>query len=404
MKRIFDMTGTTGACFLGAALALTIHAPAHSAHSRGVSILYSFQNNGKDGVNPAAALVPDGQGNYYGTTKKGGAEDSGTIFELSPSGGSSWKESIVYSFSSTSCNEPLGSVLLDGSGDIYATTNQGGLHNNGCVVELKPDGNLHLVYEFQGGSDGANPIGAMVADKKGNLYGTAEFAGAGCGFSSCGVVFEVVPTARTETSVYTFKGGSDGGNPATGLIEDSAGDLFGTTSGYGTAGYGTVFELTPGQGSYSFSELHEFLGGSSDGTNPAGALIMDSKGNLYGTTPAGGAHNAGTVYELNQSHGTWSEKLLLSFNGDLGGSGPSGGVVMGDKGALYGTTTAAGRMNNGVAFRLMNGRETVSHVFNGTTDPAAPFSNLISDGAGNLYGASVNGGASGQGTVFDLPD
>ena len=270
---------------------------------------------------------------------------------------------------------------------------------------------LTLLYSFGGGSDGASPVGGLVMDGSGNLYGTAQSGG----LSKYGTAFELEPTGNgsyTESVLYSFTGGSDGGNPVGGMIRDSSGNLYGTTRSGGGSNVGTVFELVPnGSGGYTESVLHAFTG-SSDGADPVGRLLMDSGGNLYGTTEFGGSNNTGTVFKLAPSGGGYTESILYSFAGGSDGANPVTGLTMGNTGNLYGTTAyggSSGSINSyGSVFELAsNGSggytESVLYRFTGGSDGANPFGGLIMDGAGNLYGTTEYGGGSqNDGDVFKL--
>jgi uncharacterized repeat protein (TIGR03803 family) len=241
-----------------------------------LNVLYSF-TNGADGGGPDASLIFDSSGNLYGTTGAGGASGVGTVFELSPEPaggcatgiytGNGWCETVLYSFTgSADGSQPLASLIFDGSGNLYSTTLGGGASGYGTVFELSPEpatgcpagsytGNgwcENALYSFTGGADGAHPVAGLVRETTGNLYGTTEFGGAQPGYAGYGVVFEVTPRG-VETVLHTFTGAypGDGGYPLGGLVQDPKGDLYGTTSAGGydgncsTCGYGTVFKVSP---------------------------------------------------------------------------------------------------------------------------------------------------------------
>jgi uncharacterized repeat protein (TIGR03803 family) len=272
---------------------------------------------------------------------------------------------------------------------------------------------LGLLYSFSDASDGASPVGGLIMDGSGNLYGTALSGGP----SKHGTVFVLEPTGSgsyTESILYTFTGGSDGGAPVGGMIRDSSGNLYGTTSSGGGSNVGTVFELVPnGSGGYTESILHDFTG-SSDGANPVGRLLMDSGGNLYGTTEFGGSNNTGTVFKLSPSAGGYTESILYSFAGGSDAANPVAGLAIDGTGNLYGTTAYGGSGGGisspsyGTVFELAsNGTggytESVLYRFTGGSDGANPFGALIMDSAGNLYGTTQYGGGSqNEGAVFKL--
>jgi uncharacterized repeat protein (TIGR03803 family) len=302
--------------------------------------------HGQDGQRPTASLIFDAQGNLYGTTYLGGVDGLGTVFELSPSG-SGWKEKVLHSFrgSGGDANAPLNALVFDPNGNLYGDTEYGGANGKGAVFELKPSGGKwkeSVIYSFTGGDDGTAGDANLVFDSAGNLYGTA---GAGGKFNQ-GVVFELTPTAQgwTETVLYAFTGGTDGGVPAGGVIFDSVGNLYGTTqlgglaSCEGGSGCGTVFELTPANGNWSFNVLHTFSG--PDGVSPYASMIFDTAGNLYGTTQTG-SDNYGVVFKLSPSGNGWTETVLHGFEGK-DGMYPYGGVILGPQGVVYGGAAYGG--------------------------------------------------------------
>ncbi|MGB9265711.1 MAG: choice-of-anchor tandem repeat GloVer-containing protein [Terriglobales bacterium] len=273
-----------------------------------------------------------------------------------------------------------------------------------------------VVHNFTGGGDGANPVNGFVADSEGNLYGTASSGGP----SNNGVVFKI-NSAGAETVLHTFAGGTkDGSGPQGFLIVDSAGNFYGTTSGGGAYGSGTVFKLRvdgntktgrrgrPGRhNSNSETVLYSF-GGPSDGANPLAGLAFDAAGNLYGTTSVGGSSGNGTVFELAppvQGSGTWTENVLYSFGTGTDGANPVGGVTLDASGNLYGTTSAGGASGLGTVFQLTPGTpwiENKLHDFQNADDGAVPYAGLIADSSGNFYGAATEGGGNGGGTIFEL--
>ncbi len=269
------------------------------------TVLHKFTGP-PDGYFSEALLVEDAEGNLYGTTQEGGAYGSGTVFKIDASG----KETILYSFSGgmTGCN-PYPGVILDSAGNLYGVTSDGGVPgscNNGLgvVFRLDTSGNETILHLF-GGGDGANPSSVLLFDSEGNLYGTTENGGVGCG-TGCGVVFELSPApggSWSETVLYDFcslPNCADGEEPLTGpLVRDASGNLYGTTYFGGGSDDGIVFKLDT---SGNETVLHSFTGGA-DGANPWAGLVMDSSGNLYGTTQQGGAtclppYTCGVVFKI----------------------------------------------------------------------------------------------------------
>jgi len=379
-------------------------------------VLYSFMNNSTDAAWPYGRLIRDAVGNLYGSAN-GGAYGNGAVFELSPNGNGGWTEQVLYSFcAQNNCTDgygPQGGLTLDALGNLYGTAN-GGTKGDGVVFELSPGQGggwtEQVLYNFGGPPDGNGFNGDLVRDATGNLYGTTN----GGGTYGKGTVFELTPQG-TETVLYSFCAQNncrDGSQPMARLIFSAAGKLYGTTSGGGTHGGGTVFELTP-QGTetvlYSFCEQTNCL----DGENPwTAGVILDAAGNLYGTTYYGGTYGGGTVFELSPS-GT--EKVLHNFNNNgTDGYGPSYGVILDAGGNLYGTTVPGGTESGcgtggcGMVFELSPGQggswtEQVLHNFNNNgTDGYTPSSALIFGGAGNVYGTTFYGGTYNKGTVFEI--
>jgi uncharacterized repeat protein (TIGR03803 family) len=347
-------------------------------------ILYQFpviQLLGQcQGGSGPTGLVPDSNGNLYGTTESGGSGvaflgggQDGIAYKLSPSATLPWTITTIYNFGSSYTDGilPLDKLIIDKAGNLYGTTTQGGTGlqcGNGCgtVFELspQPDGTWteKQLYLFTGGSDGGLPQAGLVLDDLGNLYGTTLSGGnIKCSNNGCGVVFKLTPNAngtRTESVIHSFNGSADGADPLSGLIFDSAGNLYGTASAGGTLNGGTVFELTPnGLGAWTESTLYNFQGGSNDGANPDSYLSFDSAGNLYGTTVSGGVLNCeyyfeygcGALFKLTPgSGGEWSESIVHFFGGSISdGVQPLSGVLIDSSGNLFGATTGGPGNNSG---------------------------------------------------------
>lgn len=294
---------------------------------------------------------------------------------------------------------PNGALLAD-RGALYGVTYSGGTYGNGSVFKLA-GGNTDTIHNFKGGADdGAFPDGALIADKKGDLFGTTPCGG--IGYSNCGqgTVYELIPSGSgyTERILYKFKGGKQGAEPTGGLVADHSGALFGTTSAYN----GTVFKLTPNGSGYTFRVLHRNNGGS-DGAGPS-ALIISADGSLYGANGGGGLScGCGTVFRLTPSGSVYVFSVLYRFKGGKDGSDP-GGVIAGKAGSLYGTA-AGGSLGNGIVFELQpSGRGFTTHVlynFRGGADGQGP-TGVVFGSQGALYGATASGGTGGAGTVFAL--
>jgi uncharacterized repeat protein (TIGR03803 family) len=314
--------------------------------------LFCGLQNCADGSDPYSAMVRDGAGNLYGTTYSGGSHDSaGTVFRLT-SGGT---YTVLHNFcSATACSDgysPVGDLIRDGSGNLYGTTYIGGAHNGGVVFKLAPDGTetvLHSFCSLTNCADGNELYGGVTLDSSGNLYGETFIGGA----DNAGVIFKLAPDG-TETVLHNFcslANCADGGFPQDSMILDrSTGDLYGTTEFGGSGGLvcdaasscGVVFEISPNGAE---TVLHSF--DNADGGNPLGSLFKDRAGNIYGTTFSGGKNNYGVVFKLSPD-GT--ETVLHFFAPESDGRYPRGGVI-GDNGSLYGTTLGGGA--GGIVFRV----------------------------------------------------
>jgi uncharacterized repeat protein (TIGR03803 family) len=249
------------------------------------------------------------------------------------------------------------------------------------------------------------PLGGVISDAAGNLYGTTSRGALGSG-----TVFTLIPGAGGTWKLkvlHTFIG-TTGGVPSAGLIFDTAGNLYGTTAEGGTHGYGSVFELVPGaNGKWAYKGIHSFNANGHDGITPLAALTLDGAGTLYGTTYAGGSHSDGVVFQLTPgSNGKWSEKILHTFNASNGhdGAAPDAPVVIDSSGNIFGTTVGGGKDRfYGVVFELSlntqgHWQEKILHAFTDGNDGGEPNAGLTFDAAGNLYGTGASG--AGQGVAF----
>jgi uncharacterized repeat protein (TIGR03803 family) len=378
-------------------LALVVVCAAQPAFASTETLLYSFGAYTADAIGPGASLVMDTAGNLYGTTYGGGAYDYGAVFKLTPSG----TETVLYSFGSQTGdgNHPEAGLIMDKKGNFYGTAYEGGADGWGTVFKLTPAGKETVLYSFKGDPDGGKPMAGLIMDKSKNLYGTTTTGGA----YGNGTVFKVTPSGN-ETLLYTFGSIPDGNTPWGGVIMDTAGSLYGTTFYGGTYDDGTVFTLSP---SGTETVLHSFNGSPGDGAYPLSSLIMDKKGNTYGTTEQGGTDGYGTVFELTAAG---AESVLYNFGsqpGDGSNTYPYAGLITDKKGNLYGTTLFGGTDNDGIVFEVSKKgsawKETILHTFTGEPgDGQRPFAGLIMDKAGNLYGATYYGGAYNNGTVFEV--
>lgn len=392
---------------LAAGIALVPLLAGRTAQAQSFSVIWNFGPGG-GGESPAAGLIADPAGNFYGTASAGGAYGHGAVYELYATGG----ETALYSFKNGPDGaSPYGAGLIrDMTGNLYGAAPGGGNFTGVCssagcgvVFKVSPLGKETVLYTFTGGSDGWNPTSALIRDAAGNLYGSAAAGGSysgPCATSGCGVIFKL-SKAGQETVLYSFTGGSDGAFPAGSLIRDGAGNLYGTASGGGTHGYGVVFKL---DSAGNETVLYPFTGGS-DGAYPFTGLIQDVAGNVYGTTPYGGnfacSLGCGVIFKLDSAG---NETVLYSFAGGTDGSYPGGGVLRNPSGGLYGTTTGGGDCGGagcGTVFMLSaTGKKTALHNFTGT-DGLSPHGNLFVY-KGYLYGTTYEGGPDLVGVIYKL--
>jgi len=343
---------------LSVAAILAIGLLAGSARAASHQVLHSFNFGGMDPAFPLAGVISDSNGNLYGATNSGGAENVGAVFELSPNGSGGWTEKVLYSFKNNGLdgNYPYGRLVLDGGGNLYGTTYEGGIHcapfGCGTAFELSPNGsggyNETVLHSFGGTNDGDLPYSGMTFDSSGNLYGTTYYGGIHGG----GTVFELSPRQGggwTETILHSFNPDGDAAFPAGPLTFDHSGNFYGTTSSGGIYFGGTVFEFSPREGGgWTEALLHNF-GNGNDGYFPfLSGVTFDASGNLYGTTAGGGIHctsngGCGTVYELSPNgSGGWDETVLHSFGNTGDGTFPESGVIFDSAGNMYGTTYSGG--------------------------------------------------------------
>jgi len=434
---------------IAATLLLAVSALAQDSET----VLYTF-TGGRDGAIGGGNIVADSAGNLYGTTFDGGNKSTkcgvyagvpgcGVVFKLIPTKDGSWKETVLYTFTGGADGAlPIGGVILDSTGNLYGTTYAGGDkkpevchaigYAAGCGVVYKLTPTAHgpweetVLHTFTGGADGSAPAAQLIFDSSGNLYGTASYGGNDSCTPpyGCGVVFKLTPSAGgpwTESVLYAFNDGTDGGRPFGGVTFDSQGNLYGVTYTGGNDsceppyGCGVVFRLVPtSSGPWTEAVLHTFTGGT-DGANPDQNVIFDSSGNVYGTTQFGGDKEradcqqgyepgCGVVFELAQ--GTWEETVLYTFTGGRDGEFDHTSVIFDSSGNLYGMTSNGGdfklpcqnsTFGCGVVFKLTpTGQgpwtESVLYAFTGGTDGSVPESNLLLDSAGNIFGLTQGGG------------
>jgi uncharacterized repeat protein (TIGR03803 family) len=382
-----------------------------SAAVRVSTIGAGMQTVQTDGRNPQAALIGDSTGVLYGTTYYGGdprcGHGCGTVYKLTPSG-SRYRESIIYAFHATPDGfNPAAGLIADSTGSFYGTTVNGGTHDWGTVFKLTPTAHGYaetVLYSFQGDPNGVAPFASLLEDSSGALYGTTFDYGP----VIFGTIFKLTPhDGSYRYSILHSFTGSDGAYPHASLIADANGALFGTAAGGGPGpGAGTVFKLTPNGSGYDFTLLYTFTGGL-DGAAPEAAVLADSSGALYGTTRFGGGAGKGTVFKLTPSGTGYTESVLHSFEGGADGHHPVAALIGDGSGALYGTTEGVQNAQRfGTAFKLTpraGGFDySVLHIFEGGEDGGIVDASLIEDGMGRLYGTTFAGGTVGLGTVYRL--
>jgi uncharacterized repeat protein (TIGR03803 family) len=347
-------------------------APAPAQTPREI-VLHTFGINPKGGRTPYSGVTRDAAANLYGTTVGGGAYNAGVVFKLDPAG----YETVLYHFKNgTDGAYPYAGLILDSAGNLYGTTYTGGTAHKGVVYRVDPAGQETVLYSFQGGADGAYPRAGVVMDATGNLYGTTPFDDTMTG----GGVYKLDPAGHL-TVLYSFAPGAGPGPWSTEvLILDSAGNLYGTTPSGGPANNGMVYKLDP---SGQLTVLYSFTG-AADGGRPVAGVTLDTAGNIFGTTVLGGASDGGVAFKLNA---VGQETVLLSFGNE---GPPDTGLVRDPVGNLFGATgpPGYGYIGDGVAYKLdPAGNETVLHEFTSAADGGTP-SGVILDSAGNVYGTA----------------
>ena len=354
-----------------------------------VSSLHYF--TGGDGGNPVAGLIPGPGGNFYGTTS--GIDTPagyGTVFAVTPAG----ILTTLYSFTGgTDGGNPNGNLILGSDGNFYGTTSGENTTGYGTIFQITPAGVLTTLYTFTGGTDGGNPDAGLIEGPAGNFYGTTS----GDNTTGYGTIFEITP-AGALTTLYTFTGGTDGGNPEGNLVPGPNGNFYGTTSGnYTPTGYGTIFEITPAG---ALTTLYSFTGGT-DGGNLQASLTLGVNGNFYGTSGGENTSGYGTVFEVTPA-GVLT--TLYSFTGGIDGDAPDASLILGSNGNFYGTTSGDISGNYGTVFALTPaGVLSTLYGFSGLSDGGEPEGSLIQAGDGSFYGTTfTTDGGGGYGTVFQL--
>jgi uncharacterized repeat protein (TIGR03803 family) len=373
-----------------------------------LTTLVEFTGNGvsNKGASPETGLVQGSDGNFYGTTRDGGANDFGTVFKVTALGVLTTLVEFTGNGASNIGAHPSASLAQAGNGDFYGTTREGGANNHGTAFKMTPAGILTTVVEFTGDgatNKGTHPAARLERDGGGNFYGTTSGGGA----NDFGTVFKMTP-AGLLTTLADFTGNgldSQGAVPAAGLTQHSDGNFYGTTRYGGAGARGTVFKVTPAG---VLTTLVEFTGNgaTNKGAYPQAALLLGADGNFYGTTNQGGAGGNGTIFRITPSGNLTT---LVEFSGDgpaNKGAAPLAGLLQGSDGDLYGTTTGGGSLGAGTVFKVTPAgvlTTLVEFTGNGASNKGAiPFSRLVQVSGGNFYGTTSDGGSFGHGTIFKM--
>jgi uncharacterized repeat protein (TIGR03803 family) len=316
------------------------------------AVLHRFSGDDPDQGGPFGSVILDAAGNLYGTTS-GSPLFAGTVFTVEKGG----RQTVLYSFKGgADGGTPEAGLIQDAAGNLYGTTVLGGAFGQGVVFKLDTVGIETVLHSFKGAGDGTNTLAPLLRGAAGDLYGTASGGGSfqgPCAGSGCGTVFKLAPNGKLKV-LHSFTGGTDGASPLA-LIRDAAGNLFGTASGGGdpdctvggVRGCGVVFKVDAND---KLTVLHTFTGGA-DGGSPNTGLVQDTAGNLFGTATAGGAFGKGVVFKLDN---TGKLTVLHTFTGGLGGGNPDS-VVLDGAGNLFGTAATGGLCRDqgcGVVFKI----------------------------------------------------
>ena len=360
------------------------------------SVLHSFGASG-DAAKPYGTLIQASDGNFYGLSQIGGADNDGAVVKITSSG----TETVLYSFGSQAGDGvgPKGSLIQASDGNFYGMTAAGGANGAGTVFEVTPSGTETVLHSFGGTvggvADGATPYGDLLQASDGNLYGMTSAGGA----NGTGVVFEINFSTHAYSLLYSFGAQThDGANPYGSLIEVN-GTLYGMTAGGGANSLGTVFAFNPTTNTET--PLYAFGTTATDGANPYGSLLAGSNGTLYGLTSGGGANSGGVIFEFDPA--TDTETVLHAFGTSGDGEFPYGTLIQTSNGNFYGMTELGGASGQGTVFELTSGgTESVLHSFGGAGDGAQPYGSLLEASNGTLYGLTVLGGTNSLGTVITI--
>ncbi len=380
-------------------------------------VLHNFAGGANDGSNPSTRLTFDANGNLFSETYLGGtgtgcgSSGCGIAYSLSPKNGH-WRENAFYSFSSSdgNGNDTAGTLVIAPHGIVYGVQRSGGggSCNCGFVYELAPSAGIWkqtVLHTFSGlPNDGQSGSSGLAEDAAGNLYGTTINGGE----TGAGTVFELSPAGGGTWAynvIYQFGSIPDANFPEGQLAIDRSGNIYGVAQAGGIYDAGAVFRLSPSNGTWTESILSNFTLDGGQNPNPYG-IALGPAGGLYGVTISGGEYNVGTVYQLTPASGVWDRTILYTFTGGPDGAYPTGGVTVGPNGGVYGAISTAGSYNYGNVFELAESHGAWKvielHQFTGGNDGSYPDQGVTLDKLGNLYGVTVQGGTHGLGTIFEI--
>ncbi len=367
--------------------------------------IYSFNVTGTGGNSPVSSLVQAGDGYFYGTTYEGGSATAcggygcGTIYKLSADGS---KYTVLYTFKDNGDGaQPYVAPIQASDGNFYGTTYGTSGTDAGSVYQLTPSGTFNTLHAFSGGTDGGFPQAMLVQGSDGNIYGTTSAGGnaSDCAGMGCGTIFKVTPAGAFST-IYTFTGGTDGGTPIGGLVEDGAGVFYGTTSTAGANSYGTVYKLS----GTTVTPVYAFCTQSlcTDGEAPQSTMWVGVNGDLYGSTVRGGSNGSGSVFQLTTSGTLTTIGNFCTQYGCNDGSSTNG-IFLGSDGVYYGTTLYGGSSSQGSVYTVTTaGVVTPLISFVGGTDASHPNDAPMQAADGNFYGSSAGGGNYGYGAIWKM--
>ena len=374
---LYGMTGYSGANGYGTLFKVT---------TGGQFTLLRAMNAPTDGGYAEGSLIRGTDGNLYGMATDGGIAGSGTIFRIGTTGGTTFKV-LVNLHDNAQGNFPKGTLVQGKDGAFYGTNSESGKYNYGTLFKIC-GGVTTVLRNFQS-SDGAYPLGSLMQATDGNLYGTTSAMGKN-GYST---IFKDNPPTNAYAAIHHFSSSTQGGNPKGGLVQGTDGWLYGTTSGGGAKGAGTIFKFNPSTKVYSVLRHLDY---TADGAYPTGNLVRASDGNFYGMLPQGSR-----IYRL-KPDGTFSIIKTMSFYTE--GANPYGSLVQGNDGYLYGMASMGGSNSVGTVFKIKmdgSGMTVLRHLGAGT-DGSYPRGSLVKGTDGILYGMTPQGGAHKAGTLFKV--